>query len=128
MPVFNPPLMYVNGNMMSDGRLFNATSTTANGNVIFYLTDNGLSTGNAVFSTVIIDSLMLTAVSSTLPVSYGTPTVSGDKKTLTIPVYQPSTSSSVVSVLGINVLSGVTLVPTAAANGISVRMIVQGIV
>lgn len=119
--------MYVNGNAMSDGRLFNATSTTSGGNVIFYLTDTGTSGGTAVFATVIIDSLMLTAVSSTLPVSYGTPNLSGDKKTLTIPVYQPSTSNSFVTVVGISVLSGSNIVPVAAANGISVRMVIQGI-
>jgi hypothetical protein len=127
MPYTQPDMMFVNGTMIDNGRLFNATSTTNGGNVVYYLTDTGTLGGSAVFSTVVLDSLMLTAVSNTIPVSYGTPTVSADKKTLTIPVYQPTTSSSVVSVLGINVLSGVTLVPTAAANGISVRMTIQGV-
>lgn len=127
MTLYNPDAMYVNGSMMTDGRLFNATSTTSGGNVVFYLTDTGTPSGNPVFTTVVVDSIMLTAVSSTIPVSYGSPVVSSDKKTLTIPVYQPTTNSSLVTILGISVLSGVSLVPTAAANGISVRMTVQGI-
>lgn len=124
--LINPELMFVNGLQMFDGHLFNATSTTSGGNVVFYLTDTGTAGGNAVFANVITESVMLTAVSTTLPVSYGTPVVSGDKKTLTIPVYQPGTSQSVVTILGINVLSGTSLVPVAAANGIPVRMVVQG--
>lgn len=127
MVVINPSTMYINGDAKTDGRLFNATSSTSGGNVIYYLTDTGTSGGTAVFSSVVMDSLMLTAVSTTLPVSYGTPTISGDKKTLTIPVFQPSSQNSVVSVVGINVISGTTLVPVAAANGIPVRMIIQGI-
>lgn len=127
MPLKSEYPMFVNGPMKFGGKFFNATATTSGGNVVFWITNDGTSGGSAVFSDVVMESIMCTAVSTTMPVSYGTPVLSGDKKSITIPCYQPGTSNSLVTILGISVLSGVTLVPVAAANGISVRMIVQGI-
>jgi hypothetical protein len=75
---------------MSRGATVNASSEA-----VFYLTDDGTSTGNLIFANVDLDSLMLRAVEGSNPHSYGTPALSNGNKTLTVPV------SKIAPILGI---------------------------
>jgi hypothetical protein len=81
------------------------------GNAVFYLTDNGLAGGNALFpNNVFLKTRNFATADITAPCMYGIVTVSADRKTLTVPV----TKSTGVTVAGITVLGA----PVAAAGSV----------
>lgn len=91
-----------------------ASAAVSGGNAIFYLTDNGLSSGNAVFkNNVFTNSLNLTISSVTAQYQYGIPTVASGNKSISIPVTQIALS------LGI-------IIFTAAANGTTILLQIWG--
>lgn len=93
-------------------------ATVASGNAVFHLTDDGTSTGAALFPNgVDLDSVQLCAVDGTAPCSYGAPALSNSNKTLTVAVNK----AVGVTVLGITVLGSPT-----AANGTEVRLLAFG--
>lgn len=97
--------------------LFQGT-VNASGNLIVYMTDSELIGGVALFTNVELKGIQPVAQDPVSPVAFGIPTVSGDKKTLTIPVNKAGTG---VQILGINVLG--TVVP---ALGTIVNVMVVG--
>lgn len=119
----SPPIVYNNTggtvNTRTAPKIITLSGAVAGGagNVVFYLTDNGLVGGNALFTNV--DYVNPLVNDSTINYSYGW-TISGDKKTLTV---------NTKAALGINVaLLSLTLlgVPSNVANGIVVTCVVVG--
>lgn len=98
------------------------SATVSDGNLVVHLTDDGLSTGNALFpnGNVYLDSLNYTTQDSSVVLAPGVPVLSNSNKTITIPMNR-SSSTGILTLLGIAVLS----VP-AAANGSVVKLTVWG--
>lgn len=90
----------------------NASVAGGAGNVVLYLTDDGTSTGNAVFANVYLSSATY-FVDSAISYNYSNWTVSGDKKTLTVKVSYP-------------VISALVIIYSNAPNGTLVRFTVKG--
>lgn len=102
-----------------------ATGSVAGGLgvVRLYLTDNGASNGNAVFSEVLADSIQPMVFGGNANVfSFGTPTVSGDRKYIDLPVYRQNFTGIVL--LSTNILGSVAL--AAAPNATVVKAVVLG--
>lgn len=95
--------------------------TISGGNAVFYLTDDGTSTGNALYSDVYLESLNWTVWDNAGLYAIGTPTISGNKKTLTVPVQKQGFSG--VTILGINVLGSVAF---TAASGPTMAVSILG--
>jgi hypothetical protein len=96
---------------------FNGVVAGGAGNVVFYLTTDGTSTGTALYTNV---NYVLPVVNdSTTNYTYGW-TISTDKKTLTINV--KATPALAISLLGLTLLG----VPANASNGTSVNCLVVG--
>lgn len=108
------PRVWVNGAHKSSVWEYFSSATVSSGNVVFNLTDDGTSSGNAVFTNVYLESLNLIIYSSTIQYQFSNPVVSGNKKTLTVTVGQ----------LGTVILSIVQFI--TAANGITVYAQVKG--
>lgn len=106
--------VYVNGSAKAKWIFYVANAVTATGTVTFYITDNGLSTGNAVYTNVYADSIFFTAPSSSALYTYSSVTVSTDKKSITASVNQ-------VSSIVLGLLSVVT-----PSNGVTVQLTVIG--
>lgn len=112
------PLYYHNAILAAGMKTetFAATVTSA-GNAIVYLTDNGLVSGNALYTNV---NYVLPLVNdSNVNYTYGY-TVSGDKKTLTVNV--KSTPAISIALLSLTLLG----VPANAANGTALTILVVG--
>lgn len=108
------PRVWVNGVHKASVWEYYSSATVSSGNVVFNLTDDGTSGGNAVFTNVYLESLNLIVYSATVQYQFSNPTVSGNKKTLTVTVGQ----------LGTVILGVIQLV--SAANGITVYGQVKG--
>lgn len=92
-----------------------SSATVSGGNAVFYLTDDGTSGGNAVFTDeVFIQSIAPQAFDNSIVYTYGTPSVSGDLKSITVAVQRLTNF-----LLGLFTFS-------AAANGTTVRLTVKG--
>lgn len=89
-------------------------TTNSSGQVVFYLTDNGLAGGNAVFSEIFPGGVAVTPYGTANAYQIGTPVVSSDLKSVTVQVNQLST-----------VVLGLVSLTSAAAN-VDVRLIVLG--
>lgn len=89
------------------------SATVSGGNAVFYVTDDGTSGGAAVFTNVFTQSIACSGTSTTTSYFFGTPTISGDKKSITIPVNQ------LLNVLGIVTLQ-------VGANGAVINLSVFG--
>lgn len=94
--------------------------STTSGSAIIYLTDDGLITGNALFSSIDYVHLDFILNDPNLGKSY---TITNSNKTLTITAVKQTFTGVVV--LGVNVLGSVTI--PAAANGTALTVLVQGI-
>lgn len=93
-----------------------STTTNGSGQAIYYLTDDGTASGNAIFSTVLLESMQLTPLSTNRILLNSAPTLSVDNKTLTITVNQ---NTSLLS-LG--------LIPfSTAASGFTIYMNIKGV-
>lgn len=88
--------------------------TNSSGIATFYLTDNGLVGGNAVFTEIFPGGVAVTPYGSANSYQIGPPVVSGDLKTVTVTVTQLST-----------VVLGLVSLSSAGAN-VDVRLIVLG--
>lgn len=105
---------YVNGTKYANAFPYFSSATVTSGIATFYLTDNGLSTGNAVFpNNVFTQSINLITSDLSNTYQYGTFTVAANKKSIAINVNKLGLS------LGI-------LVFTVAANGITVFLQITG--
>lgn len=106
---------YVSGTLKTGAfPLLVKATTNSSGVATMYLTDNGLSSGNAVFTEVFTDGLLPVPVGASSNYQVTGTTVSGDKKTLTVNVNQ----------LGSVVLGLINV--TTAASGVEVRALVIG--
>jgi len=105
---------WVSGVLKPGAFIYSSKATTSSGSAVFYITDNGLSSGNAVFNNVYADSISIVVYGNSASYQPFTPTVSADKKSITISVNQ---------VTNISVLS---LLFVAASNGVDVRLWVMG--
>lgn len=79
---------WVSGLLKNDSFVYYSTANTNSGTVVFYITDNGLSTGNAVFTDVYADSITISPYGTTAVYQISSPTVSTDKKSITATVNQ----------------------------------------
>lgn len=107
--MYRPQVHYDGTNRYENLDEYSARGTTnASGNIVLYLTDNGLAGGNALFTDVLLNTVTVTPVSTSTIYLNGDPTISADKKILTIPVRQNTS------------LLGLGLIPfsTAAAGAI----------
>lgn len=106
---------YVSGVLKNDSFLYSSKATTnGSGVVTFYLTDDGTSSGNAVFNNVYADSISVAVYGSSANYQPYSPTVSGDKKSITISINQATA-----------VLIGIIQLVSAAAS-VDCRLYVMG--
>lgn len=112
--VTNIPRLWLNGVQQSNVKEVDTSAVVSGGTAVFYLTDNGLSTGNALFTTVFQQSLNVLVNDATNQYQFGGYTVSSDKKTLTLTINK----------IGLSV--GI-LVFTSAANGVTIYLQIKGI-
>lgn len=108
------PRVWVNGVHKSSVWEYYSSAAVSSGNVVFNLTDDGTSSGSAVFTNVYLESLNLIIYSATIQYQFSNPTVSANKKTLTV----------TVGAIGTVILGIVQFI--AAANGITVYAQVKG--
>lgn len=108
------PRVWVNGVHKTSVWEYFSSATVSSGNVVFNLTDDGTGSGNAVFSNIYLESLNLIIYSSSAQYQFSAPTISANKKTLTV----------TVGVLGTVILGIIQFV--TAANGITVYAQVKG--
>jgi len=111
------PYVFLGGAGLNAPKIALADAVVSGGNAVFYLTDTGLSSGTAIFSTsnVRVQPVLFAAGA---PPAFAPLTLSADRKTLTIPTTKATTG---ISVLGINVLGA-----NIAANGDTVSVLVIG--
>lgn len=107
---------WVSGSLKSDSFVYASKASVAGGAgvVTFYITDDGTSSGSAVFSNVYADSILVVPFGSGGQYQAYTPTVAGDKKSITATVAQ---ATNVLGILTFN---------ATAANGIDCRLYVIG--
>lgn len=105
---------YVSGVLKNDSFIYSAKATTSSGVATFYITDDGTSSGSAIFTNVYADSISVVAYGSAANYQPYSPTVAGDKKSITVNLNQAT------SVL----LGAIQLV--TAANGVDCRLYVMG--
>lgn len=94
--------------------VYYSKTTTASGTVTFYITDDGTSSGNAVFTSVYLDSITISPYGSGAVYQVSAPTISGDNKSITATINQVTSV-----ILGLIQIS-------SAANGVDCRMLVLG--
>lgn len=114
MPVFEPADLEMNINGVVRTGLFpiGRTVTVANGNAVFYLTDDNTPTGNALFKNLVTVMIRPNEVGSSF--SSGPYTLSADKKTVTIAVSKSTATN--VALIGLSVLTA-----PAPANGSTIE-------
>ncbi len=108
------PRLWVSGVHKSTVWEYYSSANVSSGNVVFNLTDDGTSSGNAVFTNVYLESLNLISYSSTSQYQFNNPIISGNKKTLTV----------TVMTLGTVILGVIQFI--SAANGVTVYMQIKG--
>lgn len=106
---------WVTGVLKNDCFIYSSKAVTAGGSglVTFYITDDGTSSGNAVFTNVYADSISIGGYGTGGQYQASGLAVAGDKKSIT------ATISQLVPVL-------VVTFSAAAANGIECRLYVMG--
>lgn len=95
------------------------TATISSGTAVIYLTDDGLVTGNALFSTIDYVHLDFLLNDPNFGKSYA---ITNSNKTLTITAVKQAFTG--VTVLGINVVGSIAI--NAAVNGTQLSVLVQG--
>lgn len=104
---------YINGTLTYDVIAWlDSATTNSSGVATFWLTDNHLSTGNAIYSTVYSFGINSSPYGSS-PYQQVVPTISSDKKSITVTVNQ------VTVVLGL-------ISTTSAASGVTITLNVMG--
>lgn len=105
---------FVNGVMVNGITPYLAKATTSAGAATLWLTDNGTSTGNAIFTTIYSEGIVINAYGTGNNYQVYNVAIAADKKSVTCNVNQMAGA-----VLGlVNV--------TSAANGVDVRGIILG--
>lgn len=105
---------YVNGVKYTAVFPYFASAVVASGIATFYLTDNGLSSGNSVFkNNIFTQSINLITSSTNTQYQYGGFTVAGGNKSIAITVSQLGLSLGILNF-------------TSAANGITVYLQISG--
>lgn len=94
------------------------TATTTSGTATFYLTDNKLSTGTALYSQINYVNPLVNNVNGNYTFGW---TVSPDLKTLTVQS-RVATNTAVIALIGISVLGSTVQVP----NGTTIQVLVKG--
>lgn len=105
---------WVSGVLKQDSFVYYSKATTVSGSVIFYLTNDGTSSGTAVFSNVYADSITISPYGASAVYQISAPTISGDKKSITATVNQVT-----------SVVLGLVQI-TAAANAVQCNLLVLG--
>lgn len=106
---------FVNGTVINGVTPYLAKATVVSGTATLWLTNNGLSTGTAVFTAIYPEGIVINAYGSGNNYQVYNVTVASDLKSVTVQVNQMAGA-----VLGlVNV--------TTAANGIDVRGIILGV-
>lgn len=106
---------YVSGVLKQDSFIYASKAVTVSGGgITFYITSDGTSGGVAVFNNVYADSIAINVYGSAGNYQAYSPTVSGDKKSIT------ATISQLTSVIGILTFN------SSAASGIDCRLYVMG--
>lgn len=108
------PRVWVNGARKTSVWEYFSSATVSGGNVVFNLTDDGTATGNAVFTNVYLESLNIIIYSATIQYQFSAPTISANKKTLTV----------TVGAIGTVILGIIQFI--SAANGITVYAQIKG--
>lgn len=119
--------IYVNGKYYALPRDYTTSSTVQNGVATFYLTDDGTANGNAVYSEVFLGTVDCKVRDAGALYQQGLPTLSTDKKTLTVPINRMQIGTSAVTVLNISVLGSITQSMVPAVNGTPVDLMVEGV-
>lgn len=94
------------------------SATTTSGTATFYLTDNKLSTGTALYSQINYVNPLVNNVNGNYTFGW---TVSPDLKTLTVQS-RVATNTAVIALIGISVLGSTVQVP----NGTTIQVLVKG--
>ena len=97
--------------------------TTSGGSAAFNLTNDHTSTGTAMFSTVALNSVDANFIDSSGVYQKGSPSLSANKKVLTIPLTKQAFTG--VTVLSINVLGSVA--NNSIPDGVTVKLFVMGV-
>lgn len=105
---------WVTGVLKPNSFVYYSKATTASGTATFYITDDGTATGNAIYNNVYADTITVTPYGTAALYQMSSPTVSTDKKSITITVSQVT-----------SVLLGL-IQSTTAANGVDCRLLVLG--
>lgn len=107
---------WISGSLKSDSFVYASKASVAGGAgiVTFYITDDGTSTGNVVFTNVYADSILVVPFGSAGQYQAYSPTLAGDKKSITATIAQ---ATNVLGILTFN---------ATAANGIDCRLYVIG--
>ena len=100
--------------MRRDSRMFTGSTVVSGGTATFYLTDNNLINGNALFNNVYKSSANFWVESNTTQYQIGGYSLSVDKKTLTVNVTALT-----------NVLLGIIQI-SSAPNGTTVHLKIFG--
>lgn len=108
--------IYVTGALKTGSTIYSSKASTAggSGNVTFYVTSDGTSSGTAIFNNIYADSIIVVAYGSSGSYQPYNVTVAGDKKSIS------ATISQITNVLSIATIS------SAAANGIDCRLYAMG--
>ena len=115
--VSKKPYIYFGGVQQTNPKMWIGSAVVSGGNAVFYLTDTGLVGGNAIFtnSTIFVQPILFAA---NAPPAFASLTLSGDRKTLTIPTSKATTG---ISLLSVNLLGA-----NLPANGDTVSVWVVG--
>lgn len=116
------PITYSSGTQKLSVKQLAQQGTTTSGTSVFYLTEDGTSGGVALFGTEILYANAYVNDSANIyGVSYS---LTNSNKTLTVTVNRQSFTSTIPPLLGISVLTSVSL--SAAPNGTVVNVHVIG--
>lgn len=119
---------WVNGVHKASVKQYLATAVVAAGKVRFYLTDNGLSGGNAIFTNIYIQSRNLFVDDIASSYVFGNYVIDAAKKYVEFDIRKLNTtaSSGLINLIG-GATSFVTgLAFTAPANGVTVYLQING--
>lgn len=105
---------YVSGVLKNDCFIYSSKASTSAGSAVFYLTDDGTASGNAVFANVYPDTIAIVTYGALGNFQPSNPVISGDNKSITVSI------SQITNILGIATIN------TVAANGIDCRLYVMG--
>lgn len=105
---------WVSGVLKLNSFVYYSKATTTSGTVTFYLTNDGTSSGTAVFNNIYADSIAISPYGASAVYQISAPIIAGNKKSITATVNQ--VTSVLVGLLQI----------TSATNGVTCNLLVLG--